>query len=88
MKDYVMFYVENERKPLITYLRMKSIENILPKEKFMRVHRSYIVALNKIEKVDRNNCIYIGKEIIHVTEAFSDQFHRFLQKHGLVVNDS
>ena len=81
MKDYVMFYLENERKPFITYLRMKSVEEMLPKDKFMRVHRSYIVALDKIQKVDRNDCIYIKDEIIHVTEAFRENFHDYLKGH-------
>jgi DNA-binding LytR/AlgR family response regulator len=45
----------------------------------MRVNRSYIVALDKIRKVDRNDCIYIGDEIIHVTDAFKDTFSQFLQ---------
>ena len=58
MKDYVMFYLEDVRKP---------------------VNRSYIVALDKIRKVDRNDCIYIGDEIIHVTDAFKDTFNQFLQ---------
>ena len=79
MKDYVMFYLENERKPLITYLRMKVVEEMLPKEKFMRVNRSYIVALDKIEKIDRNDCIYINDEIIHVTGAFQNNFYTFIQ---------
>ena len=80
MKDYVMFYLTDERKPLITHLTMKAVEEMLPQEQFMRVHRSYIVALNKIRKVDRNDCIYIGKEIIHVTEAFLPQFQNYLKR--------
>jgi len=84
MKDYVMFYLENERKPLITYLRMKVVEDMLPKDKFMRVHRSYIVALDKIERIDRNDCIYIKDEIIHVTEAFHDNFHTYLKEHQAI----
>ena len=79
MKDYVMFYLENEHKPLITYLRMKVVEDMLPKEKFMRVNRSYIVALDKIEKIDRNDCIYINEEIIHVTAGFQEKFYSFIQ---------
>ena len=79
LKDYVMFYMEGERKPLITHLTMKSVEDMLPQQQFMRVHRSYIVALDKIRSVDRNDCIYIGDEIIHVTEAFKENFNRFLQ---------
>lgn len=79
MKDYVMFYLEDVRKPLITHLTMKSVEDMLPTQQFMRVNRSYIVALDKICKVDRNDCIYIGDEIIHVTDAFKDAFNQFLQ---------
>ena len=79
MKDYVMFYLEDVRKPLITHLTMKSVEDMLPSQQFMRVNRSYIVALDKIRKVDRNDCIYIGDEIIHVTDAFKDTFNQFLQ---------
>ena len=79
MKDYVMFYLDNVRKPLITHLTMKSVEDILPLQHFMRVNRSYIVALDKIRKVDRNDCIYIGDEIIHVTDAFKEAFSQFLQ---------
>ena len=79
MKDYVMFYLEGERKPLITHLTMKSVEEMLPTQQFMRVHRSYIVALDKIRSVDRNDCIYIGDEIIRVTEAFRENFINYLQ---------
>lgn len=83
MKDYVMFYLEGQRKPLITHLTMKAVEEMLPKQQFMRVHRSYIVAVDKIRKVDRNDCIYIGEqkgngEIIHVTEAYLSPFREYL----------
>ena len=77
MKDYVMFYLDSQPKPLITHLTMKSVEEMLPSQQFMRVHRSYIVALDKIRKVDRNDCIYIGNEIIHVTEAYLSAFHQY-----------
>ena len=84
MKDYVMFYLEGERKALITHLTMKAVEDMLPQQLFMRVNRSYIVALDKIRKVDRNDCIYIGEEgtsaeIIRVTEAYRETFLQYLQ---------
>lgn len=78
MKDYVMFYLQSQPKPLITHMTMKAVEDLLPTDRFMRVHRSYIVALDKIRSVDRNDCIYIGNEIIHVTEAFRQPFQQFL----------
>ena len=57
---------------------MTAVEGLLPAGRFLRVHRSYIVALDKIRSVDKNNCIYIGNEIIHVTEAFREKFQRYL----------
>lgn len=80
MKDYVMFYLTGERRPLVTHLTMKAVEDMLPPDKFMRVHRSYVVALDKIRSVDRNNCIYIGEEIIHVTDAYLKAFNKYILK--------
>lgn len=79
MKDYVMFYLDGEAKPLITHLTMKAVEEMLPPEKFLRIHRSYIIAVDKIQKVDRNDCIYIGNEIIHVPDGYQQAFHNFLE---------
>ena len=82
MKDYVMFYLDGESKPLISHLTMKAVESMLPAGKFLRVHRSYIVAVDKIRKVDRNDCIYIGEEIIHVPEGYQPAFHTFIETHS------
>ena len=78
MKDYVMFCMEDEKRPLITHLTMKAVEEMLPAEQFMRVNRSYIVALDKIRSVDRNDCIYIGNEVIRVTEAYREAFLEYV----------
>ena len=67
-----------KNKPLITHLTMKAVEEMLPKDKFLRVHRSYIVAVDKIRKIDRNDCIYIGEEIIHVPDGYQQAFHAFV----------
>ena len=79
IKDYVMFYLDNEPRPLITHLTMKAVEQMLPSEKFLRIHRSYIVATDKISKIDRNDCVYIGKEVIHVPEGYQQAFQSFLE---------
>ena len=78
MKDYVMFYLSDEKRPLITHLTMKSVEDMLPSTFFMRISRSYIVALDKIKSVDRNECVYIGDEIIKVTDAYHEKFISYL----------
>ena len=78
MKDYVLFYLDNEPKALITHLTMKAVEDMLPKDRFLRIHRSYIIAVDKIQKVDRNDCVYIGKEIIHIPDGYLQTFRQFL----------
>ena len=78
LKDYVRFVFDSGRKPIISLMTMKNLEQLLPSDGFMRVSRSYIVALNKIRSVDKNNCIYIGDEVIHVTDVYSEQFKRFV----------
>lgn len=82
IKDYVMFYLDDEPKALITHLTMKAVEQMLPADKFLRIHRSYIVAVDKILKVDRNDCVYIGKEIIHVPDGYQPAFQAFLESHS------
>ncbi len=82
MKDYVVFYLEGNRK-MVTHLTMKAVEDMLPTNAFLRVHRSYIVALRKIRSIDRNNCIYIGKEVIRVTDAYKEAFKLFLDENSL-----
>lgn len=77
MKDYVRFHLESERLPLTTHMTMKAVEDALPTDDFMRINRSYIVRLDKIRTVDRNLCVYIGDEVIRVTEAFREAFERY-----------
>ena len=82
IKDYVMFYLDDEPRPLITHLTMKAVEQMLPSEKFLRIHHSYIVAIDKISKIDRNDCVYIGKEIIHVPDGYLESFRNFIETHS------
>ena len=63
--------------PATTHMTMKAVEDTLPQEAFMRINRSYIVRLDKIRAVDRNLCVYIGDEIIRVTEAYREAFERY-----------
>jgi len=80
MKDYVMFFLEGVSRPLITHMTMKSVEEMLPQDRFMRVNRSFIVALDKIRSVDRNMCLYIGNEVIRVTDSYREMFQNYIEK--------
>ena len=58
LKDYVQIYVESSKSPIIFHATMKSIETKLPPEKFMRIHRSYIVNLEKVQTIERHRILF------------------------------
>lgn len=80
MKDYLKFYIEGERTPLITHMTMQNAESILPASGFMRINRSYIISLSHIRSIDRNDCVYIGEQIIRITDAYRDAFKKYLDR--------
>ncbi len=73
LKDYVSLYTLAER--ILALQTMKTLEEKLPASQFMRVHKSYIVALNRIETIERNR-IYIGKAVIPIGETYRDEFFK------------
>jgi DNA-binding LytR/AlgR family response regulator len=77
LKDYIKVYVQNEEKPILSLSSMKAIEQKLPSELFMRVHRSYIVNLGKVNVVERSRIVF-GKTLIPVGDQFKQQFQQFL----------
>lgn len=79
-KDYVKFHLENVKEPVSSLMSMQSLEEKLPDKQFMRVHRSFIVNLDKIKTIERN-CIVFGKEYIPVSESYKSKFLEFLNKH-------
>ena len=76
-KEYVSINLVHS-EPVKTLLRLKNIEDILPKEHFMRIHRSFIVNLNHIVTVERNRIIYGPKEFIVVSDTYQEAFKTFL----------
>ncbi len=85
MRDYMVFLLTPDHPngkeiTLISHMTMGNVEALLPGDRFLRVNRSYIVALDKINSVDKNDCIYIGHEIIHVTDAYKTAFQEYLSK--------
>ncbi|GAB4406620.1 MAG: LytTR family DNA-binding domain-containing protein [Bacteroidia bacterium] len=68
MKDYVKIFLHGNRKPVLTRSTLKAIEERLPARRFMRVHKSFIVNLDRIESI-RNHQISIGTYEIPVSET-------------------
>lgn len=80
MSEYVRIFVEGEEKPIITLVSMKKIEEKLPKEGFMRVHRSYMVNLQKVEEVSRMRIVFDKKTYIPIGELYKEAFFGYIDK--------
>jgi two-component system, LytTR family, response regulator LytT len=82
LKDYVKVYTQNAQKPVLSLTSLKLLEFKLPESKFMRVHRSFIVNLEKIDTIERSRIVF-GKEYIPVSDQYKERFQEFLDKNFL-----
>jgi len=79
LKDYVKVHLKSDSKPILSLTSLKALEEKLPSSKFMRVHRSFIVNLDKIGAITRNT-IQIGNTTIPVSDQYKETFSQFLSK--------
>ena len=80
MSEYVRIFVDGQPKPIISLLSMKKVEEALPADNFMRVHRSYIVNLNKIKEVSKMRIIYDGDVYVPIGDMYKDVFFDYIDK--------
>jgi len=80
LKDYISIYTKTER--IITLQSMKKMEEVLPDHKFIRVHKSYILAPDKIESIERSR-IYIADKIIPIGDTFRDGFFKMIENKNI-----
>lgn len=84
LKDYVKIYLQSAKRPIITRLSMKGLEEKLPENEFVRVQKSYIVALNKIISIRKGRITVKDKEqLIPISEHFKDNLNRFIDPKSL-----
>lgn len=80
LKDYIAVVTAKEK--ILTLQNMKFAEELLPGRRFMRVHKSYIVALDKIDAIERNR-IFIGEHVVPVGETYRQAFFETINRHNL-----
>ena len=83
MKDYVLIHLESETEPIVTHMTMKAIEEKLPSDMFMRVHRSYTVALDKITAIDSCGDILIDRIPVPVSDSYRKDIERYVKENLL-----
>jgi len=82
LKDYVKVYLEKEPRPILSLSSMKNIESKLPADRFMRVHRSFIVNVEHVNTIERSRIIF-GNVRIPIGEQYKQKFQDFLDKNFL-----
>lgn len=82
MSEYLKIHLDNQ-KPVITLLSMKKMEDYLPSTLFMRIHRSYIVNLQKIQEVNKNRVILDADTNLPIGDLYKDQFNEYLERNFL-----
>ena len=79
LKDYIKIYTEDQPKPILSLMSMKSMEELLPPTRFMRVHRSFIVQKDKIRIIDRGRIVF-DKTYIPISDSYKQVFQTFLDE--------
>ena len=81
MSEYVRIFVDDNPKPIVSLLSMKKIEESLPAGDFMRIHRSYLINLNKVKEVSKMRLVYDGGVYVPIGEMYKDAFFEYIDKH-------
>ena len=66
----------------MSLMSLKTLESSLPPDKFIRVHRSFIVQTAKIKLIERNRIVF-GKQYIPVSDTYKNAFLDYINKHTL-----
>src|SRR5574344_239297 len=82
LKDYIKIHLEGETRAILSLVSIKNMEEKLPSDKFIRVHRSYIVQKQKIKVIDRGRIVF-GKDYIPVSESYKKDFLLYLNQHSV-----
>ena len=82
LKDYVKIHLEGEPKAILSLLSMKAMEEKLPADRFIRVHRSYIVQKSKIKVIDRGRIVF-NKDYIPVSDSYKQELQDFINEHSV-----
>ena len=77
MSEYLKIFIEGEPKPIVTLLSMKKMEEKLP-ENFMRIHRSYIVNLTKIQEINKNRIIMDAETFLPIGDMYKETFQKYI----------
>jgi len=82
LKDYVKIYTTAQTKPILSLMSMHSLEETLPADRFFRVHRSFIVNMQKVQVFERGQIVF-GEKILPVSESYKERVQAYINAHLL-----
>jgi DNA-binding LytR/AlgR family response regulator len=82
VKDYVKFYIDNGKQPIMSLMNMKELEKAITGDNFMRIHRSYIANLSKMDMIERMHLVY-GELSIPISESYKENVLKYVAKHSI-----
>ena len=82
LKDYIKIHTEDEPRPILSLISMRAMEEKLPADRFIRVHRSFIVQKQKIKVIDKGRIVF-GKEYIPISDSYKQELQNYVNKHTI-----
>ena len=82
LKDYVKIRLSSTQKSVSCLMNMRTLEDYLPHPEFLRVHRSYIVNMKKVEAIDHLRIVF-GDTLIPISDSYKDNVIQYLNRHTL-----
>lgn len=82
LKDYIKIHTEDEPHPILSLISMRAMEEKLPADRFIRVHRSFIVQKQKIKVIDKGRIVF-GKEYIPISDSYKQELQNYVNKHTI-----
>ena len=79
LKDYIKIHIRNSSKPVITRMTMRSLEELLPANRFIRIHKSYIAAMDFITAI-RKTTVMIGSMELPVSDTYQEKLMKLTGK--------
>ena len=83
MSEYIKVYTDREKSPLIVLLGLKHLMEKLPADRFMRVHRSFIVPLRRIKEVGKSELVLEDGSVVPIGDLYRQELKDYLSKNSL-----
>ncbi len=80
--DYIKIHTHEESRPIVTQMSMKTAEERLPADRFVRIHRSYIVNMDRIKTIERGRIVF-GKEYLPISDSYKEHFTELLKQRSI-----